>query len=89
MATEPHHGGDAMNHHDLDDIDRHVCDVYGLLQMENLEIAGDVAGIRSDTWVIHGVIPYDGEVIVAEFETYAMARAVLDTVISRSLSTPV
>ena len=72
----------------LSDVDRHACDVHGLLQMENLDIAGDVAGIRSDTWVIHGVIPYDGEVIVAEFDTYAMARAVLDTVIARSVAAP-
>jgi hypothetical protein len=41
-------------------------------------IAGDVARIGLGTWAIHGLIPGDGAVIMAEFETYHEARLVLD-----------
>ena len=44
----------------------------------NAPIAGDVAKISDDTWAIHGVIPVDGEVILAEFDSYDEARIVLD-----------
>jgi hypothetical protein len=41
-------------------------------------IAGDVAKISDDVWAIHGVIPVDGDVILAEFDSYDKARVVLD-----------
>lgn len=63
------------------ELDRHVRDVRWLLREENLEIAGDVAAVGESSWVIHGVIPVDGEVIVAEFDSYELARSVLDTVL--------
>jgi hypothetical protein len=63
------------------EIDRHVRDVRWLLREENLEIAGDVAAVGESSWVIHGIIPVDGEVIVAEFDSYELARSVLDTVL--------
>ncbi len=47
---------------------------------ENASIGGDVLEIHQDTWVIHGVIPVDGEVLMAEFETYDEAKRVLDGV---------
>ena len=48
------------------------------LLTENAIIAGDIAAIDSHTFAIHGVIPVDGEVLMAEFQTYDEARIVLD-----------
>ena len=70
----------------FEDIERHVGDVRWLLQEENLQLAGDLTAIGAGTWAIHGVIPYDGEVIVAEFDTYDTAKAVLDTVMCDPLA---
>ena len=44
----------------------------------NAPIAGDVARISEDTWAIHGIIPVDGDVILAEFDSYEGARITLD-----------
>jgi hypothetical protein len=41
-------------------------------------IAGDVVEISEDTWAIHGTIPVDGDVILAEFDSYGEARTALD-----------
>ena len=43
-------------------------------------IDGDVLEIAKDTWAIHGVFPYDGEVPMAVFDTYVEAKYVLDEV---------
>ena len=59
--------------------DRQLRFIEELLN-ENVLIAGDVAEIGTHTWAIHGVIPVDGDVIVAEFDTYSEARVVLDTI---------
>ena len=48
------------------------------LVREGPAIAGDVAKISDDIWAIHGVIPVDGDVILAEFGSYDEARSVLD-----------
>jgi hypothetical protein len=48
-----------------------------LLISETSAIAGGVARITDDIWAIHGVIPVDGDVILAEFDTYDEARSVL------------
>ena len=45
---------------------------------EDAEVAGDVAEIGSAAWVIHGHIPVDGDVIMAEFGTFEEAKAALD-----------
>jgi hypothetical protein len=45
---------------------------------ERSAIAGDVLKISDDTWAIHGIIPVDGDVILAEFGSYVEARSVLD-----------
>ncbi len=45
---------------------------------ENTSIDGDVLEIGNDAWAIHGVLPYDGEVPIAVFHTYAEAKRVLD-----------
>lgn len=52
-----------------------------VLQQSNAIIGGDVLEIRSDTWALHGAIPLDGEVLMAEFDTYDEARYVLDEVL--------
>lgn len=44
----------------------------------NVVIAADVVEISHGTWAIHGVIPVDGDVLVAEFPTYDGARRALD-----------
>jgi hypothetical protein len=44
------------------------------LLVENALVAGDVLEIGRDTWAIHGVIPVDGEDLMAEFETYDEAN---------------
>ena len=46
---------------------------------ENATIAGDITEVATNTWAIHGVIPVDGEVIMAEFDTYNQAKVVLDS----------
>jgi hypothetical protein len=45
---------------------------------EHAVIAGDVIQIDADTWAIHGTIAVDGDVIMAEYESEAHARGVLD-----------
>jgi|SoiMethySBSTD1v2_1073268.scaffolds.fasta_scaffold5280332_1 hypothetical protein len=47
---------------------------------ENASIDGDVLEISSHTWAIHGEVPVDGEILMAEFETYDEARSMLDQV---------
>jgi len=45
---------------------------------EHATLAPDIAEIGTHTWAIHGVIPVDGDVIMAEFSSYGEARVVLD-----------
>jgi hypothetical protein len=47
---------------------------------ENVVISGDIPQVGADIWAIHGVIPADGEVIIAEFDTYEQAKGVLDQI---------
>lgn len=56
-----------------------------VLVEENASIAGDVVEIREDLWAIHGFIPVDGDVLMAEFETYEQAATVLEELPRRSL----
>ena len=44
---------------------------------QQAEIDGDVIAVDEHTWAIHGVIPVDGEVLLAEFSTAEEARAAL------------
>jgi hypothetical protein len=57
--------------------ERHLEFLRALL-VENASIDGDVFEIDQDAWAIHGVIPVDGEVLLAGFETYDEANRVLD-----------
>ena len=44
---------------------------------ENASIAGDVVQVSEHLWAIHGFVPYDGEEVMAEFESYEEATIVL------------
>jgi hypothetical protein len=46
---------------------------------ENARIAGDISEIAANTWASHGAIPVDGDVIMAEYDTYDQARVALDS----------
>jgi hypothetical protein len=63
-------------------IDRQLRFVEHLLE-QNIHIAGEAVEVCASTWVIHGVIPIDGSVIVAEFDTYRDARVLLDHIADR------
>jgi hypothetical protein len=59
------------------DLDRQLQLLRDLLG-DNTTIDGDVLKIGTGTWAIHGVIPVDGEVLMAAFDTYDEAQHVLD-----------
>ncbi len=44
------------------------------------QIHGEVVQISEDTWAIHGFIPYDGDIIVAEFHERALADELLQLI---------
>jgi hypothetical protein len=44
---------------------------------QRVPIAGDVLEVSVGVWAIHGSIPVDGEVILAEFGVLDEARSVL------------
>jgi hypothetical protein len=48
------------------------------LVAEDAEVAGDVVELGTSTWAIHGHIPVDGDVILAEFGTFEQASTALD-----------
>lgn len=47
---------------------------------EGASIDGDVLEVAKDTWVVHGVVGYDGEIPIAVFDTYDGAKHVLEQV---------
>jgi hypothetical protein len=49
------------------------------LDAEHAAIAGDIVHVGDGAWAIHGVIPVDGDVLMAEYATYDEARGVLDS----------
>jgi hypothetical protein len=51
---------------------------------ENAAIAGDVLQVRENLWAIHGYIPVDCDVLMAEFESYDQAASVLAQLSPRS-----
>jgi hypothetical protein len=61
-----------------DDHLEHQLEFLRGLLVENASIGGDVLEIGDDAWAIHGVIPVDGEVLMAGFDTYDDAIRVLD-----------
>lgn len=51
-------------------------DVVERILAQNAAVAGDILEISASTWVIHGAIAVDGDVILAEFTS---ARAAHET----------
>ena len=45
---------------------------------ERVRVAGDVVEVSLGVWAVHGSIPRDGEVILAEFARPGEARSVLE-----------
>jgi hypothetical protein len=69
-----------MNDPRSKDPDRQLQLLRVLLQDKGT-IDCDVLEIATGTWAIHGDIPLDGEVLMAEFDTYDEARHALDEVL--------
>ena len=51
---------------------------------ENAAIAGDVLQVSDNLWAIHGYIPVDCDVLMAEFESYDQAASILAQLSPRS-----
>jgi hypothetical protein len=49
-------------------------------------VAGDIVEIGLGTWAIHGSIPVDGDVIMAEYDTRDQARRALDALTAMSVT---
>jgi hypothetical protein len=45
---------------------------------EHATVDGDIAEIGTNAWAIHGHIPVDGDVIMAEFGSFEEASAALE-----------
>jgi hypothetical protein len=52
------------------------------------EVGGDVLQIGPTTWAIYGSISVDGDVLVAEYDSFEEATAVLLQIASDTLSDP-
>jgi hypothetical protein len=63
--------------------DPHVADsddqlhVLEELVAEQASVAGDVIPVGDHQWAIHGYVPFDGDELLAEFDTYDDATNVL------------
>jgi hypothetical protein len=58
-----------------------------LQELINANVAGDVAEVASGIWAIHGDIPVDRDVIMAEFDSYDQARIALDRLLQGMVHT--
>ena len=56
----------------------HLSLVVDVLVHQHPRLAGDLFQIDTHTWAIHGFIPVDGEVILAEFDHPDTARTLLE-----------
>ena len=52
---------------------------------ENASIAGDVVQLADNLWAIHGFIPVDCEVLMAEFDSYDAAMITLAQLPQRTM----
>ena len=79
---------DISNTHPTESVD----DDSGLqpfVRLLRVDVAGDVIEIVDGTWALHGVIPVDGNVLLAEFDSYDDARHALDAfTVDTSLQPP-
>jgi hypothetical protein len=48
---------------------------------ENADIVGDPVEIRKGRWVVHGALPYGGEVPMAVYDSYEEAKRALDEIV--------
>jgi hypothetical protein len=48
------------------------------LEEEHASISDDVLQVGEHLWAVHGTIPVDGEVLMAEFDSYDEARRTLE-----------
>lgn len=51
-------------------------------------VAGDVLAVDSNLWAIHGIVPRDGEIIMAEFDRPEAARSVLSDLKPNRIPSP-
>ncbi len=75
--------GTVMNDIPGEQSDRQLRFLEELVE-ENAAVAADIVEIGARTWAIHGVIPVDGDVIMAEFDTYREAKVALDQLGTRA-----
>ncbi len=48
------------------------------LEEEHSAISDDALQVGEELWAVHGTLPVDGEVLMAEFDSYDDARRALD-----------
>ena len=72
-----------MNHPRANQPDNQLQFLHDLVE-ENASIAGDVVQVGDDLWAIHGFIPVDGDVLMAEFDSYDQATSTLEQLSPRS-----
>ena len=49
----------------------------GLVSETHARLSGNIVQVDTTTWAVHGFIAYDGEVLLAEFDTPTAARHAL------------
>jgi len=76
-VASPTANGGTMDHADAAPFEPQLRFLRELIE-ENAWIAGDVLPIGWGMWAVHGVIPVDGDVLMAEFDSYDHARHALD-----------
>ena len=64
-----------MNSHALDST--HQLEFLTELVDSHTEVAGDILQIGTGTWAIHGSVPMDGQVLLAEYDSLELAQAAL------------
>jgi len=72
-----------VNHPRANQPDNQLQFLHDLVE-ENASIAGDVVQVGDDLWAIHGFIPVDGDVLMAEFDSYDQATSTLEQLSPRS-----
>ena len=72
-----------MNHQSANHPDNQLQFLRDLVE-ENASIAGDVVQLGDNLWAIHGFIPVDCDVLMAEFNSYDEATNTLEQLSPRS-----
>ena len=66
-----------------DRLDEQLFELEELVE-ENAAIAPDVVQVTDHLWAVHGYIAVDGDVLMAEFDSYEAATTVLGRLPERS-----